>query len=144
MRRAHQQSVAATVMRTLLAFATITFLLFALLHLGLQIPLGFAVLAQPHIRDAAIVEGLSGLGFAVSAYAVFTRQTWAWPAALAAHAVALAGVLLGMAALSAGLGPRTELNDVFHRVMLLLLVAGLTLLLTLTGRAALGRTNRSS
>src|SRR5215217_9269031 len=47
----------------------------------------------------------------------------------AAHAFALGGVLLGMAALAVGAGPSTELNTVYHRVMLVALVAGLVLLL---------------
>lgn len=57
-----------------------------------------------------IVEGLCGLFLAVSAYALFTRRTWAWPAATAAHVFALAGVLLGISAIAAGRGPHTLLN----------------------------------
>lgn len=54
----------------------------------------------------------------------------------------MAGVLLGIGALAAGLGPTTELNYVYHRVVLVVLVAGLALLLAPIGRAALGRTDR--
>jgi hypothetical protein len=120
----------------------VTFFIGALLHLGVRIPLGFAVLAEPRIVPATIVEGLCGLFLAVGAYAVLTRRAWAWPAVTAAHAFALGGVLLGMAALAVGAGPSTELNTVYHRVMLVALVAGLVLLLTPIGRTALGRGDR--
>ena len=140
----HRYAGATTAIGVLIALYAVTFLLGALLHLGVRIPLGFTVLAEPQIIDATIVEGLCGLFLAVSAYAVFTRRAWAWPAATAAHAFAVAGVLLGIGALAAGLGPSTELNYVYHRVILVVLVAGLALLLTPIGRAALGRGNRAS
>lgn len=57
--------------------------------------------------------------------------------AVAAHAFALGGVLLGTVALAVGAGPSTELNTVYHRVMLVALVAVLALLLTPAGRSAL-------
>jgi hypothetical protein len=75
-----RQTTVATVVRVLVVFASVAFLLAALLHLGARLPLGFAVLATDRIGPAAIVEGLAGLVFAVSAYAVFSRTTWAWPA----------------------------------------------------------------
>ena len=109
------------------------------MHLGVRIPLGFAVLAEPRIVPATIVEGLCGVGLAVGAYATLSRKTWAWPAITAAQAFAVGGVLLGMAALAVGGGPSTELNTIYHRVMLVALAAGLVFLLTPTGRAALGR-----
>src|SRR5258708_8257908 len=80
----------------------VTFLFAALMHVG--IPLGFS---EPRIIPAAIVEGLCGLLLAVSACAVVARTTWAWGAALAAHLVAVAGVLLGVIALAPGGRPRT-------------------------------------
>ena len=121
-----------------------TFFMGALLHLGVRIPLGFTVLSEPRIVEATIVEGLCGLFLAVGAYATFARKSWAWTAVTAAHAFALGGVLLGMAALAVGAGPSTELNTVYHRVMLVALVAGLAVLLTPVGRAALGRGDRTS
>ena len=134
----------ATTLRVLVPLEALTFLLGALLHLGVRIPLGFAVLAEPQIIDATIVEGLCGLFLAVSAFAVFTRRSWAWPVAIAAHAFAVAGVLLGIGALAAGLGSTTELNYVYHRVVLVVLVSCLALLLTPIGRAALGLGDRVS
>jgi hypothetical protein len=123
--------------RVLIVLETLAFLCFALLHLGVRIPLGFAVLQEPQRPYAVIVEGVAAIVLALAATAVFTRRTWAWAAATTAHAVALAGVLWGMIAIAAGRGPHTQLNDTFHRVMAVVLAAGLILLLTRRGRAAL-------
>jgi lysylphosphatidylglycerol synthetase-like protein (DUF2156 family) len=132
----------ATTVGTLAVLYAVTFFLGALLHLGLRIPLGFAVLAEPRIIPATIVEGLCGLGLAIGAYAVLTGRGWAWSAVTGAHAFALGGVLLGITALALGAGPSTELNTVYHRVMLVALVAGMVVLLTPVARAALGRGDR--
>jgi hypothetical protein len=72
-----------------------TFLVAVLLHLGVQIPLGFVVLAEPQRPFAVIVEGLAGAVLAVGAYTVFARKSWAWAAVTWAHGLALAGVLWG-------------------------------------------------
>jgi len=77
----------------------ITIRLGAVLHLGVAIPLGATVLTEPVIIPAAIVESFYALGLAISGYALFARKRWAWLATIAAHGFALAGVLLGMAAL---------------------------------------------
>jgi hypothetical protein len=98
---------------------------------------GFAVIEEPRRPFAVIVEGLAALVLALGASAVLTRRTWAWAAITGAHAVALAGVLWGMVAVAAGRGPHTQLNDTFHRVMVVVLGAGLILLLTRLGQAAL-------
>lgn len=47
------------------------------------------------------------------------------------------GRRVGMVAIAAGRGPHTQLNDTFHRVMVVLLAAGLILLLTPLGRKSL-------
>jgi hypothetical protein len=123
-----------TVITVLMVAEAVTFLLAALLHLG--IPLG---LSEPRIIPAAIVEGLCGLFLAVSTYAVLARATWAWGAALAVHLFAVAGVLLGIASLALGLGPSTAANTIYHRVILGVLTVVLLLLATPSARAALGR-----
>ena len=134
----------ATTVGILAILYAATFFLGALLHLGVRIPLGFAVLAEPRIIPATIVEGLCGLGLAVGGYAVLAGRRWAWSAVTGAHAFALGGVLLGITALALGGGPSTELNTIYHRVMLVALVSGLVLLLTRVGTAALGRNDRGS
>ena len=109
------------------------------MHLGLRISLRFAVLAEPTILPAAIVESLCGLVLLFGAFAVLTRTHWAWTAAFTAHVFALGSVLLGMGALAAGAGPSTDLNTIYHRVMLGGLGAVLALLLSPPGRTALRR-----
>jgi hypothetical protein len=135
----HQVGVAVMTTRALIVFDTVTLLLFALLHAHGPLALGSAVLAEPRIIPAAIVEGLAGLIFAVSAYAVFTRASWAWAATVAAHVFTLAGVLLGITMIAAGFGPHSALNDTYHPVMVALLVVGLILLATPEVKAGLGR-----
>jgi hypothetical protein len=83
------RSMVATAVGMLTVLYAITFLLGALLHLDVRIPLGFAVLAEPRIIPATIVEGFCGLGLAVGAYAVLTGRSWAWPAVTGAYALAL-------------------------------------------------------
>lgn len=75
---------------------------------------------------------------------MFTRRTWAWAALVAAHAFALADVLLGMFALAAGLGPRTAINDIYHRAMPVVLVVALALLAIPGSRVVLGSGSRAS
>ena len=134
-----RKSGAATTVGILSAVYAVTFFFGALLHLGGRLPLGFAALEEPRILPATVVEGLCGLALAVAAFAVLSRTSWAWTAALAANAFALGGVLLGMAALAVGAGPSTELNTIYHRVMVVALVAILALLVSPTGRTALRR-----
>jgi hypothetical protein len=121
-----------------------TFFVGAPLHLGVQIPLGFAFLAEPGILPAAIVESFCGLALSFSAFAVLIRVRFAWTAASAANAFAMGGVLLGVVALAVGGGPSTDLNSIYHRVTLVALVAVLTLLVTSTARTALSGTRRTS
>jgi hypothetical protein len=116
-----------------------TFVVAVLLHVGVEIPLGFVVLDEPRRPFAVIVEGVAGIVLAVGAFAVFARKPRAWAAVTGALAVALAGVLWGMVAVAAGRGPHTQLNDTYHRVMVVLLSATLILLLTPLGRSSLGR-----
>ncbi len=130
-------------MRTTLGILTAgyaaTFLVAVLLHVGVDIPLGFTALEEPRRPVAVVVEGMAGLLLGLGALAVLARRTWAWAAVTGAHAVALAGVLWGMVAVAAGRGPHTQLNDTYHRVMVVLLAATLLLLLTPLGRTLLGR-----
>jgi len=129
----------ATTVGILSGLYAITFLFGALLHLGLRVPLEFAALEEPRILPATVVEGLCGLALAVAAYVALVRAGWAWTAAFAANAFALGGVLLGIVALAFDAGPSTELNTIYHCVMVVALVAVLALLISPTGRNALRR-----
>ena len=136
---AAERQLMRTTVGLLAAGYAATFVVAVLLHVGVEIPLGFAVLEEPRRPVAVLVEGVAGLLLGLGALAILTRRTWAWAAVTGAHAVALAGVLWGMVAVAAGRGPHTQLNDTYHRVMVVLLAATLLLLLTPLGQASLGR-----
>lgn len=136
----HHRHPAATVLGALSALYAATFFLGALLHTGTRVPIGFAVLAEPRIVPAIVVETLCGSALAVGAYALLTSKSWTWAAATASHAVALAGVLLGTVA-PAGPGPNSVLNDTYHRVMIVVLVAGIVALATPAVKTALRHRN---
>jgi hypothetical protein len=135
----YQRNSIATTIGILSAVYAATFFLGALLHLGARVPLGFAMIEEPVILPATIVEGLCGTALAIAAITVLARRNGAWTVATAAHAFALGGVLLGITALAVGAGPSTDLNTVYHRVMVVALVAVLALLFSPAGRNALRR-----
>ncbi len=138
--KSNRWTTVVTVIGVLMILEAITFLLAAMLHLGIQFPLGFS---EPQIIPATVVEGLCGIFLAVGAYAVFVRKSWAWQGAVAAHVFAVAGVLLGITALALGAGPSTQVNTIYHRTILVVLVLVLALLLTPGARAELGASHRS-
>ena len=92
---------------------------------------------EPRIVPAAIVESLCGLSLVWGIAAVFGRSPVEWRTLIIANLVPLGGVLLGMAALAAGRGPRTRSNDMYHHIMLALIVTAL--LLIFFARSALNR-----
>ena len=94
----HHGSGITTLIGVLSAIYAATFFLGALLHLGVEVPLGLAVLDEPRILPATIVEGLCGLALAVAALAVFARVDRAWTARMVwATCRATARVLARMA-----------------------------------------------
>ena len=114
-----------SLVRALMTVEAITFFVGAVLHLG--IPL-FG-LREPRILPAMLVETSCGVGLAVGAW-WYSRSPRGKGVAVAAHGLAIAGVLLGMAALAAGRGPSTPLNTTYHRTILIALIGtGLMVLL---------------
>jgi hypothetical protein len=109
----------------------------ATMHLGLRVRVGPLVLELGRILPATVVEGTCALLFIAAAYALFTRRVWAWRVSLTAILFSLAGVLVGLSVIATGGGPYKELNLAYHGVMLVLALAGLTVLLQPTVRAAL-------
>jgi hypothetical protein len=126
-------------LRLIVLFGAVTFLVGSFLHTGIAIPLGVFTLDEPVIVPATIVEGLAGLLLTASAWFIFTHHRRAWRMTLVALGLSLGGVLLGIGALRAGRGPRTELNDDYHIVMVVLLVLGLALMATSAVREDLSR-----
>ena len=112
-------------MKTLLAslmFANAALFFFgAIQHVGLS----FGRFHEPAIIPAAIVETICGISLAFGATVVSSRPSLSTRAPLISNLIALAGVLLGMAALSLGRGPRTASNDLYHHIMLVLIGASL-------------------
>ena len=119
-------------MRTLLAclmFANAALFFFgAAQHAGITI----GRFHEPHIIPAAIVETICGISLAIGASMVLSRAQISMAGPLAGNLIAIAGVLLGMAVLAAGRGPRTASNDLYHHIMLAL--AGLSLIILFLAR----------
>jgi len=134
------QETAARALPFLLAVESATFLLAALTHLSVRLPLGFATIEEPRIVEATVAEGLCCLALGIAAWALFGRASWAREAALIATVFSAAAVVVGIGALRAGRGPRTDLNDIYHPVILVVLLATFALLLLPGVRAALDRT----
>jgi hypothetical protein len=88
---------------------------------------------EPLIVPAAIVEAVWGLCLLWGAIALFRNSRTRWRVALITNLVALGGVLLGIAALALGAGPRTASNDLYHRMMLILI--GAVILILCFGRS---------
>jgi hypothetical protein len=139
--RPSTSSAPGVAIRILLIFDTVALLFAAALHVdGASIPLGSAVFNEPQIVPAAIVEGLAGGIFALSAYSSLAGRAWAWACTIGAHIFAVLGFILGLIATRNGTSP---FNFTYHRVMLVIFVAGLILLLLPVGRSALGHRPRN-
>lgn len=112
-------------MRTFLGLLMIAnaglFFFGALQHAG--VPIG--QFHEPRILPATVVETTCAAFLVWSGVAVLANSHARWRNSLIGNLVALAGVLLGMVALAAGRGPRTTSNDLYHRIMLILIAASL-------------------
>jgi len=86
---------------------------------------------------ATIVESLCGLSLIWGVAVVFFHSHVEWRTTMIANLIPLGGVLLGMAALAAGRGPRTASNDLYHHIMLVLI--GASLLILFFARSALNQ-----
>lgn len=102
----------------------VLFLFGAVQHVGLHV----GRFHEPKIIPAAIVETLCGLFLLWGGIAIFGHFSGHWKIALIGNLVALGGVLLGMAALAAGRGPRTASNDLYHHIMLTLIAVSMAIL----------------
>jgi hypothetical protein len=105
----------------------------ALQHAGISI----GNFHEPKIIPAFIVETICGLFLLWGGVAIFDHLSSYWRIALTGNLVALAGVLLGVAALAMGRGLGPQAMDLYHRIMLGLIAVSLLLLFLL--RTALQR-----
>jgi uncharacterized membrane protein len=136
--------IASLYLRALVILAPLAFGLGSLTHGGVDVPLGLTTIDEPTIGPATFVEGVIALTFAVAAVAVLTRRSWAREALRTALLVGIGGVLLGMTALAAGRGTRTELNDMFHIVALAAMFVGWNVTSSDAGRRALSPSGGSA
>ena len=115
-------------MRILLALIMIAnaalFLFGAVQHLGLAV----GSFSEPRIIPASIVETICCLALLGGASVLLAGASKGWSAALIGNFVALAGVIMGIVALNLGAGPRTASNDLYHRIMMLLITVCLVIL----------------
>jgi hypothetical protein len=122
-------------MRILLAVVMISnaalFFFASLLHAGIIV----GRLHEPQIIPATVVEAICGTFLARGALAVLHHWASERRVALIGNLVALGGVLLGMASLAAGKGPRTANNDLYHRLMLILIAASVVILFLVRNKA---------
>ena len=114
------------------------FVIGAMLHAGIEIPIGGGMYLE-HVVPAAVVETVCAFVLAVAALALITCNRQAWEATLVSHVISIAGTILGVVAITAGRGEHNLPNDIFHRVILVAMVAVLVLLWTPAGRRAIRR-----
>ena len=119
--------------RALVIVEAATFLIAGALHLGVSVPLA-SVIGEPLIPQAGGPESVIGLVLVAGAVASFLRGRGARWTLVGTLVFAILGTLVGISAINAGLGPRTDAGEVYHRVILALLVVTLALTL-LAGRA---------
>lgn len=127
--------------RILILAEALTFAVASLLHLGLAVPIA-AALGEALMPQAGVPEGIIGLVLLGGAVASFARGRASWAIVLGTHLFAIGGTLVGMASLAAGLAPRTDANEIYHRVIIVVLVVVTALLFTRGARAALAPTSR--
>ena len=130
--RSRPQPWTPLVIGTVLLAQGLTFAFFAVLHAGIPL-LG---IDQPAIVPAAIPESLCALATLGAGMIVMTRRGWAPSAAIGGQALAVAGVLAGIAS-QIGDPNATELNVIYLRIMLAVLLAGIAVVLVPAVRRAL-------
>jgi hypothetical protein len=100
------------------------FLFGAVQHIGVAL----GPFREPRIMPAAVVEAACGVVLTFALAALFRHSVRARKWIAISNVIALVGVLIGLIALAIGAGPRTASNDIYHRLMLVLIVSAFTLL----------------
>ena len=111
------------------ALEAATFAAAAVLHSRPRIPLPVTTLRGDWFPHAAIPEAIIAVVLAAGATAVLARSSRAWGIAVAAHVFAIVGVLVGLAAITGGIGHRRPADIVYHATILVVLLGVLTVLL---------------
>lgn len=121
----------------LTVIAAAAFLAASVVHFGFAIPLGFTTLSDATLLQAAMAEGAIGVAFVVAAVVVLARGSWAWGATLVAFLLGLVGVIIGLGVSAADPDLTSSANFLFHASIFPVVVVGLALALTRSGRIAL-------
>jgi hypothetical protein len=108
----------------IIATNSVLFFSGAVQHAGVA----FSHFHEPRIIPAAIVEAICGVALAWGATSLVRRGWSGRRAAAVANLIALSGVVIGLVALTLGAGPRTASNDLYHKIMLVLIAAALLLI----------------
>ena len=88
-----RELVAAGTAGVLAAVSAAGFALLALLHSGVDLFGLASALRVPAIRAVGSLYAAAAVAFAFVAYGIFARRSWAWTAAVAVNATALAAVV---------------------------------------------------
>lgn len=128
----------------LIVVNAVAFLGASVIHFGYAIPLGFTTLADAALPQAAVAEGVIGVAFVVAAAALFARGSWAWGATVVAYLLGVIGVLIGLSVSVGDPDLSSSPNFWFHLAILPVVVVGLLLLFTRSGRAGLGKASTAA
>jgi hypothetical protein len=112
--------------QTLMTANAALFLFGAFQHLGIVI----GSFWEPVILPAATVETICAISLLAGVAVLFRRSGNSRLIALISNFLAAAGVGLGTIALALGRGPRTATNDLYHRIMLILIGASVSILIS--------------
>jgi hypothetical protein len=108
----------------LLAVYALGFLVMAVIHAGIAIPIGVATLRDVPIRGAVPFEALCGVVLGWAAAAALGGAARAWAAAQTAMGISLFFVMIGLYFTAFGTGG-SSLNTAFHIVIGVLLVVSI-------------------
>lgn len=110
------------------ALEAATFAVASVMHLRPGIHLGVTTLRGEWFPHAAIPEAIIATALAVGTISLLAGWPGRWGIAVATHVFAIVGVLVGLGAINAGLGPRTTLDLAYHATILVVLVGVLAVL----------------
>jgi len=114
------------------------FLLAALVHTTGDVELG-GLSREPRMIELGMLELISGAVLCAAAVGGFARRVWAWKAGALGHALGIVTSVLGLLAPRIGFGPLTDVGNMFHLMMLILLSLSMIALWRLRPRNPLRR-----
>jgi hypothetical protein len=126
-----------TVIEVLIWIEALAFVIAAVLHTGIRLPLVPDFFHDPRIVGATVVEGLCAAALAGAAIMGGASAPMAWAAAVSAQIFSIVADLFGMLVIALGFGPDSPFNFFFHRVGVVVLILVLAGLLTPSARHAL-------